>query len=260
MAVENPFIDDLWASVYDAGAQIADDVPLYLALAAERPGRVLELGCGTGRVLLPLARAGHPVTGVDSAPAMLALARRKLSRESEAVRARVRLVEGDMRDLRLDERYDLALLAANSIILLDGADEQRRLVAGVREHLAPGGRFVVDVFVPDPRVVAQPPGALTQDRTYPWTERDATVRERAVVLASDPATQTREEERRFEVTWRDGITVAHTIRWRMRLVYPQELLYLFELARLRIAATYGGWSGEPFGRGSERIIVVGERT
>lgn len=257
---DNPFLDEVWAGVYDASVSPdLGDVPMYLSLASERGGRVLELACGTGRIVLPLARAGHAVTGVDGSAAMLAVARRKVAAEPEAVRARIRLIEADLREVHLRERYGLAILAANSLIMPLSPDEQRRVFAEVRRHLAPGGGFVVDVFVPDPAILAQAPGTVTQDRTYPWPERGAVVRETGVVVATDAAAQTREEERRFEIRWPDGSVASHAIRWRLRLVYPQELLYLFEVAGFRIGARYGGWAREPFGPGARRMIVVGER-
>ncbi len=133
------------------------------------------------------------------------------------------------------------------------------MLAGVREALEPGGRLAVDVFVPDPAILAQPPGTVTQDRTYPWRERGALVRERGIVVSSDHATQTRDEERRFDLTGPDGATATHTLRWRLRVLYPQELLYLFEVTGYRVVARYGGWTREAFGAGATRMIVVGER-
>ena len=91
---------DLIAPYYDlTHAQLTADLGFVLSLASQAGGKVLELGCGTGRLLLPLARAGFTITGLDSSEAMLALAQQKLAQESEVIRGRVTLVSGDMADL-----------------------------------------------------------------------------------------------------------------------------------------------------------------
>src|SRR5436309_7814160 len=93
---DQPWDDAGMARLYDAFPFDAD-VPLYLELAAVQAGTILEVACGTGRVLLPLARAGHRITGLDASPHMLALAREKLDAAGPEVAARARLVRGEMR-------------------------------------------------------------------------------------------------------------------------------------------------------------------
>lgn len=106
---ENPYLDEVFAGVYDVQWPPPEagevDIPLLLDYAAAQGGPVLELACGTGRVVLPLARAGHLVTGIDSSPQMLAQARAKLAPEPEEVRQRVTLVHGDMRDFHRELLY-----------------------------------------------------------------------------------------------------------------------------------------------------------
>src|SRR5207302_10604119 len=97
---DQPWGDAALARLYDAFPFEAD-LPLYLELAAAEGGRVLELACGTGRVLVPLAEAGNRVVGLDASPHMLALAREKLAAAGSAVATRARLVQGDMRCFRL---------------------------------------------------------------------------------------------------------------------------------------------------------------
>src|SRR5947208_2019322 len=98
--LEQPWTDAGMARLYDSFRYDAD-LPWYLELAAAQGGRVLELACGSGRVLLPLARAGHEVVGLDSSPHMLALAREKLAAAEPTVAARVRLQQDDMREFQL---------------------------------------------------------------------------------------------------------------------------------------------------------------
>src|ERR1700682_6071049 len=108
---EQPGGDAQLASLYDVFA-FDGDLPLYLELAREQGQRVLEIACGSGRVLVPLARAGFDVVGIDVSAHMLALAETKLDAAS---RANARLVHADMRDFRLDRTdFDLAIVAVKS--------------------------------------------------------------------------------------------------------------------------------------------------
>lgn len=115
-------------NLYRAGARFYDldprdnvthDLPFYLEYAAHADGPVLELGCGTGRVALTLARAGHSVTGLDLSNTMLDLFREKHAREAPDVRDRLRIVHGHMADFRLDERFALVIMPYNAPAFLD---------------------------------------------------------------------------------------------------------------------------------------------
>ena len=137
------------AAYYDqAYADRTDDVAYYLRLGRLSRGPVLEYGVGTGRVALPLARAGVLVTGVDTSRPMLAALREKLAQEPREVRDRVRLVHGDMRSARLGRRFPLVMAPFNTLLHLYDRADFERFFARVRQHLAPRGRFVFDVLVP----------------------------------------------------------------------------------------------------------------
>jgi SAM-dependent methyltransferase len=142
-----------YASTY--GARI-DDVAYYTGLAVRTAGRVLEYGVGNGRIALPIARHGLEITGVDLSEPMLADLRARLGAEPPEVRKRVRLVRGDMRSVRLARRFDLVFAAFNTVLHLYDRSDVERFLARVRAHLAPGGRFVVDLSVPNAADLARP--------------------------------------------------------------------------------------------------------
>jgi len=132
------------------------DVAFYVGEAARigANASVLEVGCGTGRISIPLARAGHEVVGLDYSAAMLARCRDKLASESQAVSERVTLFEGDARDfqVRTPESgvgFDLAIAPFRVVQHLLASSDQLRCLATIRRHLAPGGRLVFDVFNPN---------------------------------------------------------------------------------------------------------------
>ncbi|HEY4016230.1 MAG TPA: class I SAM-dependent methyltransferase [Polyangiaceae bacterium] len=125
-----------------------EDVALYVDLARRAGGPVLEYGIGNGRIALPIARHGIDVVGVDLSAAMLADLRARLGREPEAVRRRVRAGRGDMRTKRLGRRFPLVICTFNTALHLFTRQDVERFFARVREHLAPGGSFVVDLSMP----------------------------------------------------------------------------------------------------------------
>jgi SAM-dependent methyltransferase len=133
------------------------DVDYYVRLARRTGGPVLEYGVGNGRVALPIARAGLELVGVDIARPMLKSFSERLRREPADVRARVRLVRGDMRHVRLKRRFRLVIAPFNTLLHLYTLAEIEAFLARVREHLAPGGRFVFDFSMPQPQDLVKDP-------------------------------------------------------------------------------------------------------
>lgn len=134
-----------------------DDVAFYVALARRSGGPVLEYGVGNGRIALPLAREGADVHGVDWSRPMLDDVRARLKREPAEVRRRVRLVRGDMRRVRLARRFPLVVCTFNTALHLYTRPDVERFLARVRAHLAPRGRFVVDLSMPPLEDLARDP-------------------------------------------------------------------------------------------------------
>ena len=154
------------------------DLDLYLALAARTGGPILEIAAGSGRVAVPLARAGYEVTAVDIDPAMLALAEKAIADADSSVRGRLELVEADLIHLDLPggPRFRLAILALNSILLLETRDRQRDALETMARHLAPDGIAVVDTWIPSADELARYDGRMSLEyvRTDPETGRKVT--------------------------------------------------------------------------------------
>jgi len=137
-----------------------EDIDYYLELARTVGGRVLEYGCGNGRIALPLAHAGVEVTGVDLSAPMLADLRARLRRAGPEVGSRVVVRRGDMRRLALGRRFELVLCTFNTFLHLYTRTDVERFLARVRAHLAPRGRFVFDVSVPMAEELARDPARV----------------------------------------------------------------------------------------------------
>ena len=143
---------DPFAEIYDEWAAVmTEDVAFYVELAREADGPIVELGVGTGRVAIPVAReTGRPIVGIDSSPAMLELARRAAADAS----AEVELREGDMRKLSLDEPAALIYCPFRALLHLPTWADRRRLFERVAASLRPGGRFAWNAFVFNPHIAA----------------------------------------------------------------------------------------------------------
>jgi SAM-dependent methyltransferase len=134
----------------DAYAVKADltDLPFYVDLAKKAGGPVLEIGCRTGRVLLPIARHGIEIHGVDNSLPMLSVLKKRLRQESREVRQNVRLHRGDMRHFRLNRKYPLVIMPFRPLQHMRTVDDQVRALASAAFHLKSNGLFAFDLFFP----------------------------------------------------------------------------------------------------------------
>ena len=241
-------------SIYDNGAEY-DRLALGAASGAEPDfyasctplrGSVLELACGTGRLLIPLAERGLSLTGLDNSEAMLVAAQ---------IKAAVRKVSpmfvlGDMRDFSLDTLFDLIFLPNNSLGHLHTLSDIRACFTSVLRHLSPHGRFVLDMFNPSLPLLLREP-----DRLYPMTEytrsdgRTVAVSE---TVSYDAASQI------LHALWHyrtDG-EPAEVRPLDLRIFFPQELEALLSLSGFTIEAKYGGFDKSPFSSASRQQVIV----
>lgn len=147
-------------------ADRTDDVRFYVREAKRIGGPVLEYGCGNGRISLELARAGLEVIGVDLSDTMLADLRARLKGEPPDVRARVTVKRGDMRALKLRRKVPLVICPFNAFLHLYTREDVERFLARTREHLAPRGRLVFDVSMPEASELARPASRLYRTRPF----------------------------------------------------------------------------------------------
>ena len=251
---DQPWDDPVLAGLYDLFPFEAD-LPLYLELAAVQGGRVLELACGSGRVLVPLARAGHHVVGLDASPHMLARAREKLRTAGLEESAPVRLVRGDMRAFEVGEVFDLAVIAVKSFAYLVTRADQQRALAAVAAHLRPGGLLALDLLHPSPAWLLEPPGSLRQDLVGHLPEQGVTVARTEAVVSTDLAAQVRVIRSAYEIVADDGSVTKRFVEWPYRYTYRFEAEHLLERAGFEIEAAYGGYRREPFTYESRSLLL-----
>lgn len=239
---------------------LADDIPFLLALAAETGGRILEIGCGSGRLLVPLARGGQAVTGVDSSPEMLARAELRLASEPPEVRARTRLVNADVKSLALPEAdtYGLIAFGYNTFMHLDEAGAGAALKR-LRPLLAGDGRLVIDVANPILLSMAADDPDFVLEDILEDSERGQTVRQ-YTAYEGIPGEQAVDVTWVYEVGGRAGKSDDGAARTKVRMryfyLYPHQYELLLALTGYRLLDLRGGYEGEPFDEESERLILV----
>ena len=237
------------------------DVELYLALADRARGRVLELAVGSGRIAVPLAAAGHHVTGVDNDPFMLDRARARGAAGLAGTGGSLKLIEADIVGLALPDgaTFEFGYLALNSLMTLGTRSAQQGAIQALADHLGPGGIAAIDVWLPDAEDLARYDGRLILE----WARTDPTTGAFVTKTGSaqyDAATGTVALTSVFE----EGTQGAPPARWvrqdRLRLVSADELTGFAEAAGLRVETLAGGYDLEPFGPGSDRAVLIAIRT
>ena len=225
---------DLYDALLPASAA---QLSYYLNLARQCAGTVLELACGTGQLLVPIASAGLPATGLDLSSKMLLAAKRRAA----AAGTPVELLEADMRHFDLGRRFSLIVVARNSLLHLGDQDEFTAFFASVRRHLEPHGILAFDIFNSNLELLARSRG-----QRFPVMQKTLPLYGEVTVEATNDYDCQRQVNR---ATW--FISTAHrrdawVFPLHLRSIFPQELLTLLALNGIRLTRRDGDFSGSDF--------------
>jgi len=236
------FYDDFYADV--------DDIDFYAGLAKRAKGPVLEVMCGTGRILVPLARAGFEVTGIDANERMLEVARQKLEKEPPEVQGRVTLVNADARDFDLGRKFDLVILAFSSVNHLLSPQDQDRAFACLKDNLSENGLLAVATFNPQPE-------KLHSEKLDKEVElENGNLLIRYSTLTVNPAGGIMHVQYRWEVEHDGAIVREMSSAFDLRLLKPNQLKALLEGAGFQLVERYGGYRGEPLDPKGDVVVFV----
>ncbi|GAC1466539.1 MAG: class I SAM-dependent methyltransferase [Ktedonobacteraceae bacterium] len=246
---------DLIAPFYDIEhAHFSEDLDMYTNFAELSGGKILELACGSGRVLLPLAQAGYEITGVDTSAKMLGLAREAL--QQAGVAARYTLVQQDMAELNLGQKFRMAFIALGSFAHVTTRKAQQRTLSAVRAHLSMGATFVIDISNADARYMEDLSGQVLHQGS--WKGEDDTYFTHFV----SPASATRRhllELTHFYDRHSQGGPVQRTIvTTSLYLFERSEMELLLEQADFVVKDVYGDHDMGPYSLESPRMIFIAE--
>ena len=214
--------DDLYDELFDVDASVA----LLAELAAGRPA--LELAIGTGRIALPLKRAGVEITGIDVSEGMVAKLRAKPGGDE------IEVVMGDFAEVEVEGDFGLVFVVFNTFFNLASQQDQVRCFANVADHLGDEGLFLLEAFVPD----------ITRFNQHQYSGVDSVSVDEVIMEASrhDPVRQRVDSQ---HIVMRAGKPVE-LYPVSIRYAYPSELDLMARLAGLRLRDRWGGWQREPF--------------
>jgi SAM-dependent methyltransferase len=247
---------DAIARFYDADhEQFDEDIPFYGELARRSGEPILEAMCGSGRLLVPLASAGHRIAGIDDSPGMLAVARDRIAAARLGSRASV--IQGDIRAPIGGGPYALAIVALNSFMHLTTTADQMAALAQLRAALRPGGLLALDLFNPNPRLLAEYDNELVFDREFQLP--DGTRVQKLVAQQIDAATQINQVTFIYDATGDDGLLRRHTTQFRMRWVYRYELEHLLARAGFALDQLYGSYDLDDYRSDSDIMLAVARR-
>ena len=248
-----PYDDgELYDSIFESHH---DDLPYWLAFAREGGGPFLDLACGTGRVLVPLLEAGLDGDGLDASEAMLARCREKL----DALDVSPALVQAQMTSFRMPRKYQRVFCAFNAFAHLLDTQAQLAALRCVREHLAEGGAFGLDLGYARPEIWDAKPGERVLEGEFVHPARPTRL------YLYDRRTMDREaqtQHSQIEIEERDlhgcllETRVSHTV---LRWTQEEELVQLFRAAGYSRWEIHAGFAREPLTTGAQQMIAVAWR-
>jgi len=244
-----------FSSFYDfyVGGKL-DDLSFYLEYAQKTGGPLLEIGAGSGRLTIPLARAGFALVAVDISASMLDLLRAKLARETEDVRERVEVLVADLCRLGLGRRFGLIFLPFYTFNYMLTAASQAAALKALRAHLPPGGRLLLEVFLPLRRLADCPAGpVLRKEAVDPAT--GLLVRS-SIAYRYDRGKCLEYRTHIFEIARPGGGWERREFETTRRYFFPDELAALFDAHGLAAEGVYGGYKKEPLRDDAEQIMYV----
>jgi SAM-dependent methyltransferase len=247
---------DLFAELYDLEhAELDADIELYRNFAVRCDGPVLELGCGSGRVGIALARDGLDVVGVDNSAAMLALAHTHAARVP--LRDRIRFEQLDVRSMSIARQFALAIYPLNGFLHLLSREDQQRTLWNIGRALVPGGLLIVDL--PNPHVVFVPDmdDQLVVRRRFRSPEGHWITS--MTCTRTHLADQTQHLTLFYDRVDGQGMVRRTTVEMDLRFVYRYEMACLLEQAGFTVDDVYGSYDMDPYDSDSESMILVAYR-
>lgn len=236
------------------------DVDFYVEEARSTRGDILELGCGTGRVLIPVARLGRSIVGVDASPEMLVQCGARLEQEPTEVRERATLVQADMRGFDLGRTFSLIMIPFRPLQHMVAVEDQLATLESAHRHLEPAGRLAFDVFNPSLRYLLDDKRSQEREDTAETPLPDGrSFRRTGRVAAIHIVDQYSEAELIYYVRNTDGTTERLVHAFHMRWFWRHELEHLLARSGFRVAAIYGDFDRSPLIDSSPEMIFIAER-
>jgi SAM-dependent methyltransferase len=239
---------DQWAKVYDMiYGNYRDDVAFYIGEAKKAKGKILEVACGTGRIYLELLREGCDAVGIDISEEMISALKAKAA--GTELKPRVHIA--DMRSFRLDEKFNLIIVPFRSFLYNLTTEDQLKTLRNFREHLAPGGRLVLNFFYPD----------IERMMSFGKESEDLAVMENGRYLLREKSFFVDEVNQTIETV--AALFKDNELFWkgsyRLAFIYKREFELLLKLAGFGKSSVYGGFDMRPLSSYKQEMVWIVEK-
>lgn len=243
------------ARYYDDYPSFPKDIPFYIENLPSPEAKVLELGCGTGRVTLPLSQSCQNIRGIDFSAAMIAICREKIAKQARPP-SNITVDVGDITDFELNQKFDLIIAPYRVFQNLETETEVAGFFDGVRNHLAPQGRCILNVFNPNRDRETLQREWCTDGEQVNWTvpidggkivcyDRRPRMDKERLILYPELI------YRRYEG---EVVVDEAILKIVMRCYYPREFEELITGHGFSLKNRWGGYSGEVYGQGPELVV------
>ena len=244
--IDYPFIAEFYDHIEPYRNR--QDISFYVDMALQSDGPVLELGCGTGRVLIPITRAGKEIVGIDLSPSMLSICRDKLSHEPAEAQSKVKLVLGDIRQFSFKKKFGLITIPFRPFQHLLTVEEQLSCLGCIQRHLSPGGVFILDIFNPSlPYLTHDSYLSEYGDEPAFTTPDGRRVLRRYRTVSRDHFNQINDNELIYYVTFPDGREERLVHRFKMRYLFKFEAEHLLARSGFEIDDIFADYDKSPYG-------------
>ena len=243
------------AQYYDSDNKdmLKDDIGFYLDYADKLEGKVLELGCGTGRITIPIAKAGHQIWGLDISEPMLDVLWEKAKCENEITNANLNISIGDMRNFELNQKFKLIFIPFRTFQSLITDQEQKYCLKCCHDHLTDDGIFIVNVFKPwglIDRSWVQP-----EQTDYETIEDGIKIKRTHICKRVDLKNQVIYPTLIYYVTDKNGKTEKYYEHLAMKYYYVDQLRELLQKSGFEVINEFGYYDKCSIEKGGEIIFV-----
>ena len=244
---------DEWAELYDLVHVDINDIPFYLEYAERTGSPILEIACGTGRVLVPLAEAGYVVYGLDLSSAMLMKAKEKKSVLPEQIRKNIHLVQGDMRDFQFNIQFPLILIPSSSFSLLLNSEDQIQTLKNIRKLLTDNGILIIDLLAPKYQYLANDSCQVVKNIINPITN---SIIYKTDKMTFDHINQLMVIESTINEYDKNGNIHLYHLSEKLRYIFRYEMEYLLRFLGFKLEATYGTYDWKTYDYNSGKMIFI----
>tara|TARA_B100001013_G_C24546799_1_gene416969 strand:+ start:71 stop:850 length:780 start_codon:yes stop_codon:yes gene_type:complete len=259
MKIEKDF--DKWSKVYDIFYSTApkNDIFFYIDMCKKFGGPILELGTGTGRILLPISNAGYSITGLDISNGMLSKIKSKIKTNKNSYQ-KIELLKADMKDFKLDKRFELILIPARTLLLETNYEKQVMVLKNAAAHLTNSGRIIFDIYYPDKEMINCDP-----DEEFLLGVSDAQKDGSRYILTGknrfDTINQLNFSSQYIEKVNAHGESLNKAmLPVETRYLHFGQVVEMCKMANLKIDYAYGNFNYDPITETSDDMVFVCSKT